>query len=336
MPVSLINNFSFLEMALLSTLIYFDQFDYPLTSIELKKWIYWPGFLSSGTPLDLLDIETTLQKSAQLSSVIETSSGFWFLRGRSDLIFTRGKRYREAQKKYRRLRRVLFWTRAVPFIRAVFVTNTLSYNNTRKESDIDLFMITAKDKMWSARFFMVSFLKLCGIRPRRDGYHQDAVCANFWVAESHLGVAEVAWRNRRGEIVDVHLAHLFGCMVPVWDDKNMLKKFFAENHWIDTFFGNDYHNRLNSTRRIRHTVLTRFCQSLLEKIFFEKGFERKVRQFQMKVLPVSLQKAALEHDTRVVVSDTILKFHLNDRRCDVLHEFSRRLNEYEEQLCQEQ
>jgi hypothetical protein len=55
--------------------------------------------------------------------------------------------YIEYINKYSRL------YRALPFVKAIYICNSITFNSLRKDSDIDLFIITKANRLWLDRFF---------------------------------------------------------------------------------------------------------------------------------------------------------------------------------------
>ena len=275
MEQEILQKFSFLELSILSTLMYYDIFDYPLTEIELTKWLYMP---EAHGAVDLVQVRDVLYKTDRLKPYIETKNGFWFLHGRSTLVKQRAARYRVAQYKYRKSLHIMKYFRFLPFLRAVWITNTLSYNNTRDESDIDFFIVTKPGKIWLSRFLFVGALKMLGMRPGQFQTNKNKMCLNFFISSSQLGLPSMTLRNKADEIVDVHLASLSGLMVPLYDPENLLEKFHATNDWMRAFFGNEYYYKINTTRSVQDTFVSRAVKKIAEKLLSSKRLEKRIKE----------------------------------------------------------
>ena len=63
-----------LENAILKTLAFFDIFDYPLTLVEIYKWLYLPDSKNKYQLSDILDV----LESGILEMRIERQNGFYF------------------------------------------------------------------------------------------------------------------------------------------------------------------------------------------------------------------------------------------------------------------
>src|SRR3989344_5661676 len=161
--------------AILKTLAYFDIFDYPLTLVEVWKWLY----LEENRKVSLNEVEEGLK---QLSDKVGTKEGFWFLKGRPEIIKTRLERYSIAEEKFKKLISQARILRQAPWIKLIAVCNRLAYSNTDEKGDIDLFIITAKNRLWLTRLLVVGYLKIINLRPRPDN-KEDAIDTNFFLSE---------------------------------------------------------------------------------------------------------------------------------------------------------
>ena len=169
---------SFIELFILNTIVYFDLFDYPLTLNEIHVNLYTGGM--EGPALTLAEIEECLQNSPKLKKIIATQSGFYFLKKRKEIIQTRLERYNLADKKFQIALRAVRIFKYLPFIKLVAVCNNLGYANAREESDIDLFVITAKNRLWFVRFFLIAIIYALGLRPPKAKV-KDKICLSYYV-----------------------------------------------------------------------------------------------------------------------------------------------------------
>ncbi len=64
-------------------------------------------------------------------------------------------------EKVEKKRRILSY---MPGIYCICVCNSLAMNAAHQESDIDLFIITKKNRLWTARIFLTAFFALTGQR----------------------------------------------------------------------------------------------------------------------------------------------------------------------------
>src|SRR3989339_2255006 len=93
-----------LEKSILSTISYFDIFDFPLTLMEIWKWL-WSDREPHVFRLD--EIRETLEESGYLQKRLGAQGGFYFLTGREGIIQTRLERYSLAELKYHKAKQMI-------------------------------------------------------------------------------------------------------------------------------------------------------------------------------------------------------------------------------------
>ena len=294
--------------SLLATLAWFDIFDYPLTVTELSEYRY--SFIQE-LRHDFFSITDIF--SAVTHGDIEEKDGYLFLKGRGEIVETRKRRYRLAEKKFRRAIRVTSFLRILPSVRCVAVCNSLAFSNADTESDIDFFVIVQPKMLWVTRFFAVSMLALFGMRPR-ENVHADTICMSFFLSEKTLNLSTL----RLGSS-DTYLPYWIASLVPLFDAGGVFEKFWKENKWI---FQQLPHVQPKSFCDERGCVRRGKWNNFLSPLL---SFLNPLTKFlQSRWLPKDIREMA-NKDCRVMVSDDILKFHTNDRRDFFQQKFEERL-----------
>ncbi len=262
---------------------YFDLFDYPLTAIEIHKWL--------PVKAGLAEVVAALN-SSWFNGKIDCRDGLYFLFGRHDLPALRGRRYLLAERKFRRAIFLAKIFSHFPYIRAIAISGSLAYSNARPESDIDLFIVAAKGRAWTTRFFVNSFLSVFNLRPRGDN-RRDKICASFFVAADGLDLSFI--RHYRE---DIHFAYWLSQFVFLFGDE---AGFFAANSWLADCLPNFYPFSLSARRRLSGRALSwDWLAAWLPENFF--------RKIQLIILPRRyLALAAAGQD--VVLSDQMIKIH---------------------------
>lgn len=201
-----------MKKAILRTLVYADIFDYPLKKEEIQKWLIGGGDLKS-----------------QNSKLIQEKNGFYFLRGRENLVELRKKRERWSRKKIKIAEKIAGILRKIPWVKMIGVTGALAMKNSDKEDDVDLLIITSKNRLWLTRGLIVTFLRFFGLYPR-PGKIKDKICPNMLLDENHLAVP----KNEQ----DLFSSHEVCQMRPLWDKDETYQKFLKENQWARKFLPN--------------------------------------------------------------------------------------------------
>ncbi|MDO8462743.1 MAG: hypothetical protein Q7S96_00505 [bacterium] len=240
----------------------------------------------------------------------------WFaLQGWQEDILDVG-RQRQAQWSWRKLRKARRWSRVlrrIPGIRMIAIGNALGYGNCRAASDIDLVIITAPGRIWTARFLIVSILKLFRQRPGEHG--ADALCPSFFLTTDALCLESLQLPERQSSIVnhqspippDPYLLFWPTQLTVLFDAGGVYDRFWSANaawvrRWLPDAEPRAIHPRWGMRVRslaARSSQLARVLESL-------------VRAWQLPRLLRAFPQA--NRDTSVIMNDSMLKFHTHDRR----------------------
>ncbi|MBI5077145.1 hypothetical protein HZB94_02075 [Candidatus Falkowbacteria bacterium] len=289
------------EHSIKETIRYFDIFDFSLTDWEIYKNLWQPA-----RSFAFKEIQAALARIVEKAE-IGTREGFFFLKRRQDLVAARKKRYLLAQKKMKKARfcaRLISW---LPFVRAVFVCNDLAYFNAPLESDIDFAIITARERIWTARFLSAGLMALLRQRPTPES-RADKICLSFYCSEEELNLRPLAYAD------DIHFVYWLSQFVPLSGEKGIMEKFYFGNQWLREYLPN-----LVFPSAPRHWKITRrpVFKSVLEKLLSGLAgnfLEKLLKKIQLKILPARLAALAREDGTDVVVSNSVLKLHDQDTR----------------------
>lgn len=307
-----------LQRSIIRAVVYFDIFDYPLTLVEIWKWLYTDNtdLKTDSHGYSLFEVQQELEK---MTDKIETANGFYFLSGKSWTVEQRLSRYALAEAKFRRAIKFIKIFRFIPFIKMIAVCNSLAYSNSATAGDIDFFMIVKKNRLWLARFFSVGLLKVLGVRPKAQN-KQDTIDANFFVAEDGLNI-----ENLQIAAGDPYLAYWTNQLAPIFDVDGTYQKFQHANQWVKKILPNSFSYELNDRRQVNLSwpvKIVRLFASILLDYDFKESWQKKI---QLKIMPVDL-KQMMNQDTRVVVNNQVLKFHRQDRREEYLKKFKQVIN----------
>jgi len=204
--------------AILKTLAYADVFNYPLTQSEIHRFL----ISSKKSPRSLI--------SKTLKGVPKTSN-YYHLKSRSHLAKLRQNRARWSQAKFKIAQRVGEALKIIPWINMVSVTGTLAMNNAQKHDDIDLFIITAPNRLWLTRLFVVPFISI--IANRRHPQQKppnNSICLNLWLSDKSLKVPKTEQ--------NLYTAHEVAQIKKIWDRGDTYKKFLSSNNWLNKFLPN--------------------------------------------------------------------------------------------------
>jgi len=302
--------FSNLEKAIIRTLAFFDIFDYPLTLVEIHKWLY-----QADKACQLAEIFEILE-TENLKKVIAKKHGFYFLAGREAIIQTRLERYQIAEKKFKIGLKTVRWLRWLVFVKMVAICNNSGYNNATNQSDVDFFIITSAKRLWWTRLGITLITTILGVR-RHDQKFIDRVCLSFYISQDHLDLSDIALKP-----IDPYLIYWFATLVPIYD-LGISQRFFASNIWFKDYLPNFYPPTLNHRRRISDNRYINFSKKFDKMILGKKlgdFLEKVAKKLQAKKIKKYFGDSVDQKNTNVVISESMLKFHKTDRRqyyCDV-------------------
>lgn len=291
-----------LQQSILQTLAYFSVASFPLTKEEILRHLW------KGPNVSLTELENELQVLVD-GGVITEKWSYYFLLGEEKTIEIRRRAVvfnDQKLKKARRACRLIAW---VPFLRAVMVCNSVGREVAVKESDIDLFIVADKGRLWVVRSFTNFILRLFGLRTYNHK-GRDRICLSFFIITSELDLAPY-----RAIAEDIHFAYWLHQMVPIFDPENYYAKILAANIWVDNLLPN------------RKTAVSNFSLRLgilgtITKRFFEiawKGpygdlIEKQGKAIQWMKIKPKVKELAGNSDTNVVINDSIVKLHEHDAR----------------------
>lgn len=329
-----------LEKAVLNTVIYFDIFDCPLTLSELHQWLFQ-------YKIEKDDLKKILEQSEILKSKIDrkdnvlkkchserseksrfipsrslsgdqddnkekcpshNSKKNYFLKGREEIVKIRKERERIAQNKIKKAKKVCKWLLFInPFVKGIAICNDLGYFNAPEESDIDLFIIAQKNRIWMTRFFLILPLKLFGLRPTLKN-KKDKICVHFFITEDNLNLENILLKEKGG-IPDIHFIYWLTQFLPLYGDDNIWQKFYEANSWLKKFLPNFiphqfFRGKIGGGKKFLRILHSYFINGFSEKFY---------RRLQLKILPNHLKESG-NQSTDVIINEKMLKFHNPDKR----------------------
>ncbi len=343
------NNEKLLQKAIVRTVAYFDMFDYPMTDFEVWKFFYinvethcnaslrevknilnsmslrGARFLAnrSGQAAQsrqgvLTEIASPRDGARNDSAVLETKNGFYFLKGRQNIIRIRLDRYNLTDRKMKRALKIAKIYGLFPWIKLIAVSNIIGAHNLKDESDIDFFIIAEKGRIWLTRFFCAGIAKILGLRPS-EGNSRDKICLNFYASEEAMGLEKFTLDFKGvGHPIgcptpigcDIYFIYWLANLIPIHEKGDMYKKFIQANGWLKSYLPN-WQPVVASCRRTVKYRENKVYKAIVNLIF--GWLEKILKNIQLKLIPKEIKELA-NKDSRVVIDDNILKLHVNDRR----------------------
>lgn len=311
-------NEELLRRSILQTLAYFDLANFPLTKEELFVFLWQPPSVTYEEFLGYL------QKSSSVVSGFESIGGYFFLSGRKEIIEKRQQSLVISEQKLKIARRAVRLIRSVPFLKAVFVCNTVASEQAGEDSDIDFFIITASNKIWITRLFITFILQIFGLRRTKTSI-KDKICLSFYITEDSLDLSGL-----RAVDDDIHFIFWLNQMVPIFDPEHYHAKFLQANSWVKKYVPHiNFFNTSSYIFQVVESKLGAAWKGMWEKMWqgsYGTLINTEAKKIQLSKMKFSGNSIDRKGDTNVVISDSVLKFHEKDTRLEYRAMWQRKIN----------
>ncbi len=297
------------------TLVYFSQFGYPLTKEELFAYLWQPPRVGFEEFLHFLSIQD--------KEKIQEKYSYLFKAGNADFAENRRRAALFAEQKMKIALRAAKKIRSIPFLQSIFVCNSVGLGVAKEESDIDFFIITAPRRIWLVRFFSNIILRLYGMRTYGKRI-KNKICLSFYVDNNNLNLRSLCSVDQ-----DIHFMYWINQMIPIYDSNDNYRRFLSANDWALKYLPNV--TRLSQSDylfRINNVKISGLWKRIWEKMWhgaYGDLLEKQAKGIQSQRFKSAIKEAAVRNDKSVVLSDTVLKFHENDRRKEIFEKWKRLL-----------
>jgi len=286
----------------LKTLAYFDIFSYPLTGEEIIQFLPEKSTRSAFNQ----SLETLLKEQW-----VFKVSGFYSLQNSESLATRRIDGNIRASQQLKIARRIARLLSGFPFVESVCVSGSLSKNFADEGSDIDFFIITAADRLWTARTFMHLLKKISYLAGKQHWF-----CMNYYVDEKGMEIVE---KNIFTAMEIVTLKPMQG--------EDAFKRFIDANSWIKNYFPTQ---KISGTQNATNQIKVK---RIIEKIF-RSTFGDVTERWLMNVTDKRWKKKTGQnklnnHGERVsmIVSPHFSKPNPNIFQLKIINEYESRVHE---------
>jgi hypothetical protein len=191
------------------TLAYADVFDYPLTAPEVYRYL-------TSTKATFEEVTQALADEALFAQI----GDYFTLRRREEIVETRKRRAEVAARLWPKAARYGRIIAALPFVRMVAVTGSLSMNNIDEGNDADYMIVTAPNHLWTCRAFSLLIARIAQL----DGIR---LCPNYLVTTNALELKERS----------LYVAHELAQMIPL-SGRVVYEEICRLNDWIYDYLPN--------------------------------------------------------------------------------------------------
>ncbi|QHV99911.1 nucleotidyltransferase domain-containing protein [Spirosoma endbachense] len=276
----------------LNILVYANIFNYPLT----KKEIYERG------KIDISQLETCLinLRSEKKIFLIED---FYTLHNDNKIIENRKKRNKRADIFINRARIITRVIAHFPFIRAVFLSGSISKDCMDENSDIDFFIITEPERLWIAHLFCSVFRHTFLLNSSKY------FCYNYLIDSEHLLIEEQS----------LYTAIEIKTLIPLLG-YNYYKNMLQENEWTNNYFPkyplmpkNDISKNFSFIQRSIEFCFNNAFGNWLDKWLLNYSIKKRKKKFESKLFEYSHYYIDLQRH--------VAKSHITDKYPKIMKKY---------------
>lgn len=202
-----------MKSGILKVLAYFDLFDYPVSSDEIRFMM--------DRHVDKKDLLCNLNELSKDKCLFQLGD-FYSLSDDKALRTKRLEGNERAKPLLEKAKKIADLLSHFPYVRGIAISGSLSKNYADLNADIDLFIITKANRLWIARTFLHLLKKLTFLIG-----HQHWFCMNYFIDEEALLIEEK----------NIFTATELITLIPVSGEETM-NRFFRVNDWAGHFFPN--------------------------------------------------------------------------------------------------
>ena len=119
----------------------------------------------------------------------------------------------------------------LPFVKEIYICNSMSFNALKEGSDIDLFIVTHKNALRRARFFSVLILRITNSLRKRSV--RKKFCLSFYTTENNRNLYHISLDK-----VDIYLHYRITHLIPLYTDPEQRRTIREENERTQSLLPN--------------------------------------------------------------------------------------------------
>ncbi|MEW7280227.1 nucleotidyltransferase domain-containing protein [Aquimarina sp. 2201CG1-2-11] len=289
-------------MTILKTITYFSLFNHPLTKEEIFRFCKYTNKEEFIERLEELEYK----------QIIYNVKDHYFFEPNGKTLQKRINGNKAAEEIMPKAWEVGKFISKFPYVRGVCISGSLSKGYFDKDSDIDFFIISEKNRLWITRTFLVLYKKMFLLNSK------EFFCVNYFMSSGYLKVDE---ENRFTATEVATLAPLYG--------KEIYTAFTKRNEWVYSFFPNLEKDIGNNAKEIRKSTLSKLIEwGLNSRIgdFFERFFMKKtIKRWNKMFNHLSDEEFKIAFKS----SENMSKHHPQNFQTKVLHRLNERYSEIE-------
>lgn len=295
---------------ILRTLLYYDIFSHPLKPEEI--FIFLPkNSMPKSKVLGMI-----VDFSSEKESAFALKDGFVYVKPNDHYVSRRILKENYSHRMWRIARIMTHIIKRFPFVRAVFISGSLSKNSADKISDVDYMIVTSKGRLWIARTLLILFKKIFLFNSYKY------FCLNYFITEDNL---EIPFKNVFTATEVAYIKTTF--------NTDMMHDFVMANKWIKDYFPNyifldPYLHSSGFKVNNRRSLLQKLLEVLFKGRWADKLDKRLLEKTSLhwknKYLSLNENDRNLLYRTEPNVSTV----HPGDMQRTILNKFNEKLRQF--------
>lgn len=200
--------------AVLKTLQYFHIFRHPIYLDEIHRFC-----CINLCKKELQNVVDEMVAEGQIFHI----EGYYLLEKNAAMVQKRKTGATRAQLLMQHAQRSAAIISGFPFVKNVSVSGSLSKGYANEKSDIDLFIITEKNRLWICRTLLHLYKKITFLRGKEHSY-----CMNYFIDESKLCLEEQ----------NIFTATELATLIPMYNTEVHRELIMANKGWAIKFLPN--------------------------------------------------------------------------------------------------
>jgi predicted nucleotidyltransferase len=279
------------DKAILRTLSYSSIFQYPMSLFQLYT------FLITKNEFEFEFFKKSLRRLVKKRH-IKAKDGKYYLPNTRPVSWS--LRYKYSEDLMKETLEYIKPLRSIPWIKLVTVTGSLAKYNAKKDDDIDIFIITDKNRLWLTRGFVFIILKIIN-KYAQGPESKRKFCCNLFVDESKM-----LWNKEKHNL---YIAHEILSMHPIMIRDETYLRFLKDNEWVFKYFKN-----------LKFLFPVKYGHDSKSKSRFVDLLENIARKAQLRYMD---KKKTFEITTK-----NLIHFNKNDHSAEILNEYDSLVHKY--------
>jgi hypothetical protein len=298
--MSTFDGHSEIDEHVLKTLLYFDIFNYPLTSQEVFNFLG----LQSATNAE---VNQSIKKLTE-EGLIYDLGDFHSAQCNKDLVTRRLKGNQMAEKTIPLAKKQAALIAKFPFVRAVLASGSLSKKYMDDSSDLDFFIVTCTNRIWIARLFLAIYKRVFLFNSHKH------FCTNYFVDETHLEIEEK----------NLFTATELGTLIPLYNSE-LYNRLLEANGWIHEFLPH-----IAKDKTVMPAAVTSWAKKAMEWITNANWLDDFSRKLTVNRLKRIYGKKISEPDFQIAFKSkkSVSKNHPRQYQKKVLEMYNRKVIEF--------